>query len=176
VFGLAPALQATHPNLSSTMKEGGRGNTASIARRRLRGGLVILETALAFVLLTGAGLLIRSFEQLQQVNAGFDTTNVLTMTIPFSATKFKEGDQAASHVLRIIDAIETIPGMREAAATSVLPLQGWSNGMPFQIAGKPVKDHANREACFFKQVSSSYFHSLGIQLRKGRGLTENDVK
>jgi putative ABC transport system permease protein len=176
VFGLAPALQATHPNLASTMKEGGRGNTASTARRRLRGGLVILETALAFVLLTGAGLLIRSFAELQNVNAGFDTTNVLTMSIPFSATKFKEGDQAASHVQRIIDAIETIPGMREAAATSVLPLQGWSNGMPFQIAGKPVKDRSNREACFYKQVSYSYFHSLGIQLRKGRGLTAKDVK
>jgi putative ABC transport system permease protein len=175
VFGLAPALQASHPNLASTMKEGGRGSTASVARRRLRGGLVVLETALAFVLLTGAGLLIRSFDQLQQVNAGFDTTNVLTMNIPFPAAKFKEGNQAARYVRQITDAIETIPGIREVAATSVLPLRGWSNGMPFQIAGKPVKDHANREACFFKQVSPSYFHSLGIRLRKGRGLTEKDV-
>ncbi|MCU1257354.1 MAG: permease [Bryobacterales bacterium] len=176
VFGLAPALQAAHPNLASTMKEGGRGSTASAARRRLRGGLVVLETGLAFVLLTGAGLLIRSFDRLQQVNAGFDTTNVLTMHIPFPATRFKEGDQATAHVQHVIQAIESVPGIREVAATSVLPLEGWSNGMPFQIAGKPIKDHANREACFFKQVTSSYFHALGIQLRKGRGLTERDTK
>jgi putative ABC transport system permease protein len=176
VFGVAPALQAANPDLASAMKEGGRGSTSSAARRRLRGGLVILETALAFILLTGAGLLIRSFAQLQQVNTGFDSTNVLTMSIPFSSGRFKEGDEAAAYVRRIVRALESIPGIQEAAGTSVLPLQGWSNGMPFQIAGKPVKDRANREACFFKQVSSSYFHSLGIRLRKGRGLSEKDAK
>jgi putative ABC transport system permease protein len=176
VFGVAPALQAANPDLASTMKEGGRGSTSSAARRRLRGGLVVLETALAFILLTGAGLLIRSFEQLQQVNAGFDSTNVLTMSIPFSSGRFKEGEDAAAYVRRIIQSLETIPGIREAAATSALPLQGWSYGMPFQIAGKPVKDRANRDACFFKMVSNSYFHSLGIQLRKGRGLSEKDTK
>ena len=176
VFGMAPALHASSPNLSGSIKEGGRGSTASGARRRLRGALVVVEMALAFVLLTGAGLLIRSFEQLQGVDAGFDTTNVLTMGLPLSTSKLKDGGQASSYVRRIIDGIETVPGVLEAAVTSALPLQGWSTGMPFQIAGKPIKDRANREACAFKMLSESYFHSLGIRLRKGRGLTVKDVK
>jgi putative ABC transport system permease protein len=176
VFGLAPALHAASPNLASSMKEGGRSNTASKARRRLQGALVVVETALAFILLTGAGLLIRSFQQLQRVNTGFDTTNVLTMGVPLSPNKFKEGHQATSHVRQILDRVESIPGVREAAFTSMLPLTGWGYGMPFQIAGKPFKDHANREACYFKMITAGYFHSLGIQLRKGRGLTGGDVK
>jgi putative ABC transport system permease protein len=88
----------------------------------------------------------------------------------------KDGSQAVSYTRRIIDGVETVPGVLEAAIGSALPLKGWSNGMPFQIAGKPIKDRANREACSFKQVSESYFHSLGIRLRKGRGLTAKDVK
>jgi putative ABC transport system permease protein len=175
-FGLAPALQAARPDLAGSMKEGGRGTTSGGARRRLRGALVVTETALAFMLLTGAGLLLRSFEELQNVNMGFDTTNVLTMSVPLSPTKIKEGDQAILYTRQILSGIEALPGIREAAVTSVLPLQGWSNGMPFQIMGKPVKDVANREACFFKQVSPAYFHSLGIQLLQGRGLTERDTK
>jgi predicted permease len=174
VFGMAPALHAANPDLAGSMKEGGRGSTSSAIRRRLRGALVVVEMALAFLLLTGAGLLLRSFEQLQQVDTGFDTTNVLTMTVPLS--KIKEGEQAASYTRRIVEGVEAVPGVREAAVTTALPLDGWGYGMPFQIEGKPFKDRANRDACYFKMVSDSYFHSLGIRLRKGRALTEKDTK
>jgi predicted permease len=176
VFGMAPALQAASPNLTSAMREGGRGGTAGRGRRRLRGALVVLETALAFILLSGAGLLIRSFHELQTVNAGFDSTNVLTMGVPLPLDRFKEGEQAAAYFRRILDGVGALPGVREAAITSALPLQGWSYGMPFQISGQPFKDRANREACFFKMISEGYFHSLGIQLKKGRLLTDRDIK
>jgi len=176
VFGMAPALQAASPNLAGSMKEGGRGTTANRSRKRLRGALVVVEMALAFILLTGAGLLIRSFQELQRVNAGFDSANVLTAGLPLSPNRFKEGDQAISQVKRILDGVGSIPGVRDVAVTSALPLRGWSYGMPFQIAGKPFKDRANREACYFKLVSDGYFRALGIQFRKGRGLSERDVK
>jgi putative ABC transport system permease protein len=176
VFGMAPALQAASPNLTSAMREGGRGGTAGRGRRRLRGALVVLETALAFILLSGAGLLIRSFHELQKVNAGFDSTNVLTMGVPLPPDRFKEGEPAAAYIRRILDGVGSIPGVREAAITSALPLKGWSYGMPFQISGQPFRDRANREACFFKMISEGYFHSLGIQLKKGRLLTDRDVK
>jgi len=176
VFGTAPALQAANPNLGSSMRESGRGTTSSKARRRLRSTLVVVETALAFVLLSGAGLLIRSFQALSNVNSGFDTTNVLTMGIPLSPTKFKDGPQAALQIKQVLDRVGSLPGVRDVAVTSALPLQGWSYGMPFLIAGKPFKDRANREACYFKMVSPGYFHSLGIQFKKGRALTENDTK
>ncbi|MES1261374.1 MAG: ABC transporter permease, partial [Acidobacteriota bacterium] len=175
-FGLAPALQAARPDLAGSMKEGGRGSTTGGTRRRLRSALVVAETALAFVLLTGAGLLIRSFDELQSVNTGFDSTNVLTMSVPLSPTKFREGEQAVLFLRQVTSSVEALPGIREAAVTSSLPLQGWGYGMPFQIVGKPVKDRANREACFFKMVSDSYFRSLGINLRRGRGFSERDVK
>jgi putative ABC transport system permease protein len=176
IFGMAPALHAASPNLAGSMKEGGRGTTANRSRKRLRGALVIVETALAFVLLTGAGLLIRSFQELQRVNAGFDSANVLTAGLPLSPTRFKDGDQAVSQFKRILEGVGSIPGVRDAAITAVLPLRGWSYGMPFLIEGKPFKDRANREACFFKMVSDGYFRALGIQFRKGRGLSERDVK
>jgi putative ABC transport system permease protein len=176
VFGLAPALQAASPRLAESMKEGGRGTTTGGARGRLRSALVITETALAFILLTGAGLLIRSFDQLMNVHTGFDTTNVLTMSLPLSPTKIKDADQAVSFMKRVMDSTGALPGIREVSITSALPLQGWGYGMPFQISGKPFKDRANREACAFKMVSPSYFHSLGIALTRGRGLNDRDRK
>lgn len=176
IFGLAPALRAVSPSMAASMKDGGRGTTSNRAHRRLRGTLVVVEIALAFVLLTGAGLLIRSFEQLLHVNAGFDTTNVLTMGVPFSPGKFRDGPQAVSYVRDVVERIESIPGVKGAAFTSSLPLIGWGYGMPFQIAGKPVKDRASRDVGYFKMVTSGYFSCLGIQLRKGRGLSETDVK
>jgi putative ABC transport system permease protein len=176
IFGMAPALHAASPNLAGSMKEGGRGTTANRSRKRLRSALVVVETALAFILLTGAGLLIRSFQELQRVNSGFDSTNVLTAGLPLSPTRFKEGDQAISQFKRILDGVGSIPGVRDVAITAALPLRGWSYGMPFLIEGKPFKDRANREACFFKMVSDGYFRTLGIQFKKGRGLTERDVK
>jgi len=176
IFGLAPALQAASPRLAESMKEGGRGSTQGGARGRLRSALVITETALAFILLSGAGLLIRSFDQLMNVPTGFDTTNVLTMSLPLSPSRVKDADQAAMFTNRVLGAAGALPGIREVSLTSALPLQGWGYGMPFQIAGKPFKDRANRDACFFKMVSPSYFHSLGIALKRGRGLTPHDLK
>jgi putative ABC transport system permease protein len=176
VFGLAPALQAARPKLAETMKEGGRGSTSGGSRGRLRSALVITETALAFILLTGAGLLLRSFDRLMNVPTGFDTTNVLTMGLPFSPTKIKDGDQAVRYTERVMNNVGALPGVREVALTSALPLQGWGTGMPFQISGRPFKDRANRDVCFFKMVSPSYFHSLGIALTRGRGLNDRDMK
>ena len=176
VFGLAPALHAASPKLAETMKEGGRGSTSGGSRGRLRSALVITETALAFILLTGAGLLIRSFDRLLNVHTGFDTTNVLTMGLPLSPTRIKDADQAVQYTRRVMNNAGALPGIREVALTSALPLQGWGYGMPFQISGKPFKDRANRDACFFKMVSPSYFHSLGIELTRGRDLDDRDVK
>jgi putative ABC transport system permease protein len=176
IFGLAPALQAASPKLAETIKEGGRGTTAGGARGRLRSALVIAETALAFILLTGAGLLIRSFDALMNVHTGFDANNVLTMDLPLSPAKVTDGDQAILYTRRIVEAAGAVPGIRDVAITSALPLQGWHTGMPFQIVGKPFKDRANRDACAFKMVSPSYFRSLGIRVARGRGFDERDTK
>jgi putative ABC transport system permease protein len=175
VFGLAPALQATRPNLAGCMKEGGRGTSAG-GRHRVRSTLVITEMALAFVLLTGAGLLIRSFFQMQQVDTGFDSTNVLTAGLPIPEKRFPDPQQLNAYLRQIVESVESLPGVRDVALTSALPMQGWGYGMPFQRADKPIVDRANRRGCFFKMVSPSYFRALGMKLRKGRPLGEHDAK
>ena len=176
LFGLAPALQAARPQLAATMKEGGRGSTTGGARRRVRSALVVAEVALAFMLLSGAGLLLRSFQRLMHVDAGFDIANVITAGLPVSSKQFPDPDRLNSHYREIVAAVEALPGVREAALASVLPLEGWSYGMPFQIAGQPLVDVAHRPACFFKMISPNYFSALGIKLRRGRALSDRDGK
>jgi putative ABC transport system permease protein len=175
LFGLVPAIQAARPNLASTIKEGGRGSSSG-GRRRMRSALVVVEVALAFVLLTGAGLLLRSFRNLLRVDAGFDAANAITAYVPIPEKRFPDPAQLNAYLCEIVAGVEAVPGVREAALTSALPLQGWGYGMPYQIAGRPVVDRANRQGCFFKMVTPSYFHTLGIRLRQGRGLTEHDAK
>jgi predicted permease len=175
IFGLAPALQATRPNLAGCMKEGGRGSSSG-GRHRVRGALAATEVALAFVLLTGAGLLIRSFFRMQQVDTGFQSTNVLTAGLPIPDKRFPEPRQLNSYLREIVSKVESIPGVRDVALTSALPMRGWGYGMPFQRADKPMVDRANRRACFFKMVSPSYFRVLGMTLRKGRALGVHDTQ
>ncbi len=176
IFGLAPALQATKPDLSGAMKEGGRGSSADSGRRRLRSTLVVVEVALSFMLLVGAGLLVRSFFHMMRVETGFDSTNVITGGLPIASTRFPEPDQLNAYLREILARVNALPGVREAAITNTLPMRGWGNGMPFLIAGRPVVDRANRNGAGFKQVGASYFHTLGMKLVKGRGFSDRDVK
>ncbi len=176
IFGLAPALQAARPKLAAVMKEGGRGSSAGGARKRVRSVLVVSEVALAFILLSGAGLLIRSFQQLMQVNAGFNIDNVITAGLPISNKAIPDPERLNARYREIEARVESLPGVRNVAITSVLPLEGWSYGMPFQIVGQPLIDVSHRPACFFKIVSPSYFATLGIQLKRGRALSEQDRK
>lgn len=176
LFGIAPALQTLRVNPSDSLKEGGRSNTTSATGRRLRSVLIVSEVALAFVLLSSAGLLIRSFYQLEQVDPGFDSTNVATMWLPMDDKQYTTGAQIAGYYRQILDKVQAVPGVRDVATTSALPLQGWGYGMPFQIAGRPIVDVSARPGGFFKMVSASYFRTLGMRLRRGRGLSEQDTQ
>jgi putative ABC transport system permease protein len=176
VFGLAPAIQATRPDLAGSMKEGGRGSSTGASRHRLRAALVVLEVAMAFVLLAGSGLLIRSFFEMQHVDTGFNAENVITAGLPISEKRFPNPDELNVYLRQVVANIQSLPAVRDVALTSALPMQGWGYGMPFQIAGRPVVDRANRKACFFKMVSPSYFQTLGMTLKQGRGLSDRDGK
>lgn len=176
IFGLAPAIQATRSDLANSIKEGGRGSGTGTAKQRLRSGLVVTEVALAFLLLVGSGLLIRSFFEMQNVDTGFNAENVITAGLPISDKRFPNPDDLNAYLRQIVTNVQNIPGVHDVALTSALPMQGWGYGMPFQIAGKPVVDRANRKPCFFKMVSPSYFTALGMTLKKGRGLSERDRK
>ena len=176
LFGIVPALHAARTDLANSLKEGGRGATSGVVRNRVRGALVVAEVALSFVLLSGAALLIRSFYQLQQVDPGFETTNVITMWLPMTESQYPDGAQVTSYLSQVMEKIQTVPGVRDVATTTALPLEGWGWGMAFLIDGQPVIDRANRPDCFFKMVSPSYFRALGMRVKKGRALAESDTK
>ena len=175
VFGIFPALQASQRNPVDTLKEGGRGTAGSRRRVILRNALIVSQVALAFVLLSGAGLLIRSFNRLTSVDAGFDTTNVVTMSFPLVMGRDLDGERLINYVNQTIETVRAVPGVTHAAVTSALPLQGWGFGMPFRVAGRP-SEPSRRQPCFFKIVTADYFGALGMKLRKGRGLAESDAK
>ena len=174
LFGVSPAAEATNPGLTGGLKEGGHGTTAGGPGRRLRSGFVIAEIALAFVLLVGSGLMMRSLFKLLDVDPGFTATNVLTANLPISPEQYPDPVELNAYLASIRTAVETVPGVRETALTSALPLQGWGFGVPYSIAGREVTDVTNRRPAFFKIVSPSYFDALGIRLLAGRALSDSD--
>ena len=174
IVGLFPALQAARPSLTKSLRQGGIGGSAA-THSRVRSGLVIVEIALAFVLLTGAGLLIRSLNKIGQVDPGFDSTNVLTFRLPTSDKQYPDVDSLDTHLRQISTRLQDLPGVTDVALTSALPMQGWGYGMPIQIADEPPADRANRKVCFFKMVSPSYFSTLRMRLLKGRTLSPSDL-
>jgi predicted permease len=176
LFGLVPALQATRLDLASAMKDDNRSASGSRGRRRLRDILIVVEVALAFVLLVGSGLMMRSFFRLMNVDAGFDSTNLLTMRLPISIDQLPDPDQLNRYLREVRAAVEAVPGVRETAYSCAPPMQGSCFGMPMQIANRPTVDRANRQGGFFKVVSPSYFSTLGIRIVKGRALSDRDTR
>jgi len=175
LFGIAPALHSSRTDLVGSLKEGGRGTTSALSRMRVRNTLAATEIALAFILLSGAALLVRSFYRLQQVDPGFDSTNVITMQLPMTSEQYPDGPRIISYLGQVLEKLRAVPGVRDAATTGALPLEGWPDGMPFQIEGRSFVDVANRPDCGFKPVSPSYLSALGMRLVKGRWLAESDT-
>jgi len=176
LFGLAPAWQATSPDLAGSMKDGGRGTSGAASRKWLRDTLIVTEVALAFVLLVGSGLMMRSFFRLLNVDTGLESTNVLTIGMPIATTRFPDPARLNLYLREIRTAVETVPGVRETALSCAPPLQGTCYGMPMQVANRPVVDRANRQGGFYKVVSPSYFSTLGLKMLRGRALSDRDVK
>src|SRR5205823_3373199 len=141
-----PAIHASRADLTSSIKEGGRSATTGTGRVRLRSALIVTEVALAFMLLTGAGLLIRSFYHLQQVDVGVESTNVITMGLPIPRTKFPEPAQLDTYLRRIDDGVMSLPGVRDVAFTNALPMEGGGDGMPFYIAGREQASRSERRS------------------------------
>jgi predicted permease len=170
LFGLVPALQISRPDLNETLKEGGR-DSAARAGHRMRSGLIVAEVALALVLLTGAGLLVRSLFRLLNVDRGFNPQNTLVMDISLPKIKYPVYSDARSRFLhRIFEKLEGLPGVEAAGMASSVPMLGWSNGSRFKRADRPEQDFHSP----FNSVSGNYFRALGIPLLRGRVFSERD--
>jgi putative ABC transport system permease protein len=170
LFGLLPALQASSPLLNEALKEGGRGADAARGKR-LRSAIVVAEVALALVLSVGAGLMLRSFARLQNVNPGFNPENVLTASLSLPRAKYEEGPRVAAFYRRLLDEVAALPGVESAGLVDALPLAGGSY-LSFVIEGRPAADRTPDAE--HRVVSPGYFKAMGIPLIRGRLLSEQD--
>jgi putative ABC transport system permease protein len=175
VCGLAPAWLASQTQLHEALKEGGRGASDSPRRRRVRGSLVVAEVALALVLLVGAGLLIRSFRQLQAVDAGFDSRNLLTMQFSLDGLKYDDSTKIADGYRRLIEQLSALPGVKTAAAVSRMPLAGDRATSQVTIEGHSTRPGEKPEV-HYRVATPGYFSAMEIPLRAGRNLTELDAE
>ncbi|HEX5734752.1 MAG TPA: ABC transporter permease [Blastocatellia bacterium] len=175
LFGLAPALQASRPDLTDALKEGGR-SSAGLARNRLRSVLVISEVALSLVLLVGAGLMIRSFAKLNQVDPGFNPAEVLTMGVALLRSKYPEEERVASFYSQLLERAAATPGVVSAGAISELPFSGSNTNDSFTIEGRPPVAKQEEPITEYRVVTPRYFESMGIPLLAGRDFAETDTK
>lgn len=172
--GLVPALKASHTNLADTMKESGTRGGTGMRHNKTRSVLVVVEMALAMVLLTGAGLLIRTFLDLRNVNPGFQTHNVLTMDMSLAGARFAKTAAVAALVRDGEQRLDNLPGVEVAAATCCLPLEG-GFGMPFNIEGHSATNGQYSGGGAWRSVSPGYFQAFHIPLLRGRAFTVNDA-
>ena len=177
LFGLAPALRTVRVNLIDSLKDGLRGSGEGALRNRTRSLLVVLESAIAVMLLIGAGLLIRSLIALQNVDPGFDANNVLTMRITLPRQKYDTPEKSANFFGQLETRLAGLPGVESEALISELPLSNQPNDMPFTVEGRPpVASISEGFGADFRMVSQNYFNALRIPLLRGRNFTEQDVR
>ncbi|MCI0392112.1 MAG: ABC transporter permease [Acidobacteria bacterium] len=169
--GLAPALSVSRPNLTSSLKEGcqkggvGQGG-------RMRGALVMAEIALALVLVVGAGLMIRSFLQLQQVDPGFDPNNILSISISLPSSKYPEGAQQRAFFEQAEQRIRRLPGVVAVGSTTAPALAGYKWSSDMTIEGRPPEEYVREVR--HKEITPDYFRAMGIPLLSGRFFNESD--
>jgi putative ABC transport system permease protein len=180
IFGLAPALQASKPNLNEMLKDAGRGSTEGGRRQVVRNSLVVIEVAISLVLLVGAGLVMKSFIGLQKADPGFDSENVLTVSITLTEKKYLEPDRQAAFYTRLIERVSALPGVQAAGAASAVPFSDahWygHRDRRLKIEGRTGDQAGNQGGTGYYTVSANYFKAMGIPLLKGRHFTEFDTK
>jgi len=169
IFGLAPAWVTTKADLNESLKEGGLSTTAESGRRRLGNALVAAEMSLALVLLTGAGLLVRTFVQLANVDLGIDPTNVVTMGISLPDYRYPSPEKQAVFYRELIGSLESIPGIKSAAA------QGGGSNVFFQPQGHARALPGQEPTASYKIITPDFFQAMGTHLVKGREFSARDA-
>jgi len=175
LFGLAPTLQTMRMNLSETLKEGGRTGDSGL-RNRTRSLLVVFETAVALMLLVGAGLLIRSLVRLQRTNPGFDSANVITMRIDLPETKYGTAEMRNRFWEQFQSRVGGLPGVEAVGLVTELPLSGQPNDMPYTVEGRAAASPNQEFDNDFRRINQDYFSALHIPILRGRNFTPQEVR
>ena len=175
--GLAPALQLSKPDLQSCLKEAGHALTGSGARHRLRSTLVVAQIALAVVLLVGAGLLLRSFVGLLNVDPGFAADKVIAIQA-FIWDRYSKPELREAYARQTIEKIETLPGVEAAGVTTAIPLleSSQTSSLPFVVEGKPTQGLGQEPVAQYTIASPNYFSAIGARLLNGRLFNQFDGK
>src|SRR5215213_209321 len=174
LFGLAPALQASRPDLNEALKKSAGRNQGGFQRRGLRNPLIVSEVALALLLSVGAGLMIKSFLRLQQVSPGFEANNLLTMNIALPRQKYSQPQQANAFFDQLAERIKTLPGVKSVGGIDPLPFSNSNVTTSFLVEGAPAVPLSERPDVGERAVTPAYFETMGIPLLKGRSFTAQD--
>lgn len=171
VFTIVPMLATQRVNLRDSLAAGGRTEGSAVVRARTRNSLVIGEVALSTALLIGAALLIQTLYRMSQEPLGFTPGGLVTFETPFSPERLRNPDDASNFTVALRERLERMPGVRSVAATNLLPLAGRSN-LPTQLDGHPERMIGGME---IRAVTSAYFETMGIPVRRGRAFGSNDI-
>jgi predicted permease len=174
IFGLIPAIQGSRADLSATLKESGGRSGTGFRQNKARSVLVVIEVALALILLVGSALLIRTAVSLGRVNPGFDASRVLTMRMSLTGPRFQTSAGVEQMVRDGVERLRAVPGVVAASATCCVPLQG-GYGLPFVILGRPLNDGPFHGGGSWVTVSPGYFEVFKIPIKRGRDFNERDT-
>jgi putative ABC transport system permease protein len=174
VSGLAPALQASRARLNDALKEGGRSSTAGLARSKLRSLLVIAEVSLALVLLVGATLMVETFQKLSQPKVGYDYTNLLSMRLTLTDSKYSDDRHIAGFFEQALNKMAAVPALREASFSTGIPGLRRSGSSNFAVEGRPAPTPDEQPNAEIQAVSENYFSALRILLLQGRPFSASD--
>ena len=175
LFGLVTAFGFGRPRLLAALKEGAQTSTGSLRSQRLRRGLVVAEVAVALVLLSGAGLLTRSFSQLLNVDPGFLTDNVVTTKLSLSASGYPQNADVTEFYAELVPRLAELPVVTQAGAVTNLPLATRLGDMDFEIEGREIPEGAAEPAADWQVVTPGYFEAMGLSLLRGRGISPSDT-
>ncbi|MBZ5673287.1 MAG: ABC transporter permease [Acidobacteriia bacterium] len=173
LFGLAPALSLARYDVRDTLNDASRGSTGGRGRQRFRQAMVVIEVAVALVLLAGAALMSESLRRMTEIDLGFDIHQVLTLRLFLPAARYN-ATQALQFQTRATEKIITLPGVESVAMGTNLPLARLSMYAPFDLETAPPRGPAERPDVGFASISPGYLHTLGIALKRGRDFTDHD--
>ena len=171
IFGTIPALYATRRDLNEALRDTGKGVSGGLRHAGLRNALIVGEVALSLVLLTGAGLLMRSFVSLQQVELGFNPSHILVARLPLPEDRYKTAAQITGFYRPLVERLKSLPGVIDATETSTLPPFG---GIPSKLT-IPGKTAGEDWRTLFQLCGAEYFPTLDIRLLRGRNFTEAEA-
>jgi len=171
-IGMVPAVRAARRDVFDTLREGTRGGTGRAAHL-MRSGFVVAQVSLAVVIAVGAGLLVKSFSRLTRVDSGVTSDGILVATLAVPQGRYREEAQRSQFILDYVDRLRALPGVTAAAATSQLPLEGYSIAFSFHRADREVP-MSERPSGDFRVVSPGYFEAVGLKLSRGRTFDDRD--